>query len=117
VQLDIHTVALNDRTVVRLEGELDAYSAPALVACFDDHSHQGVERTIVDLSSVTFIDSTGLGVLVNAWNAAKERGGTVELVASDPRVVRVLAMTSLDQLFTVHASLETLDEMDETAAD
>ena len=114
MQLDIHTVALHDRTVVRLEGELDAYSAPALVACFDDLVARGVTDVVVDLGRVTFIDSTGLGVLVSAWNSAAERGGTVELVASDPRVVRVLAMTSLDQLFTIHTSLEALDE---TAAD
>jgi anti-sigma B factor antagonist len=109
VQLDIHTVALNDRTVVRLEGELDAYSAPALAACLDDLTSAGVGAIVIDLGKVTFIDSTGLGVLVSAYNAAVERDGTVELVASDPRVVRVLEMTSLDQLFTVHASLDDLE--------
>ena len=109
MQLDIHTVALHDRTVVRLEGELDAYSAPALAACLDDLANGGVTAIVVDLAKVTFIDSTGLGVLVAGYNAATERGGTVELVASDPRVVRVLEMTSLDQLFTVHASLEALE--------
>ena len=108
MQLDIHTVALNDRTVVRLEGELDASTAPRLVACFDDLLARGVTDIVVDLGRVSFIDSTGLGVLVNAYNAGLERDGTVELVASDPRVVRVLAMTSLDQLFTVHQSLEEL---------
>ena len=108
MQLDIHTVALHDRTVVRLEGELDAYTAPRLVACFDDLLAEGVTDLVVDLGRVSFIDSTGLGVLVNAYNAAAERDGTVELVASDPRVVRVLKMTSLDQIFTVHASLEEL---------
>jgi anti-sigma B factor antagonist len=110
VQLDIHTVALHDRTVVRLEGELDAYSAPALVACLDDLAHQGTPALVVDLSHVSFVDSTGLGTLVAGYNAAVERGGTFELVACDPRVVRVLEMTSLDQLFTVHASLEALGE-------
>ena len=108
MQLDIHTVALHDRTVVRLEGELDAYTAPGLVACFDDLLTQGITDLVVDLGRVSFIDSTGLGVLVNAHTAAIEREGTVELVASDPRVVRVLEMTSLDQIFTVHSSLEGL---------
>lgn len=109
MQLDIHTVALHDRTVVRLEGELDAYSAPALATCLDDLVNGGVTAVVIDLGKVTFIDSTGLGVLVAGYNAAVERGGTVELVASDPRVVRVLEMTSLDQLFTIHASLEALE--------
>ena len=109
MQLDIHTVALHDRTVVRLEGELDAYSAPALAACLDDLANSGVLAIVVDLGKVSFIDSTGLGALVAGYNGAVERGGTFELVASDPRVVRVLEMTSLDQLFTVHASLEALE--------
>ncbi|MGH2686699.1 MAG: STAS domain-containing protein [Actinomycetota bacterium] len=108
MQLDIHTDALHDRTVVRLEGELDAYTAPRLVACFNDLYAKDVTDLVVDLGGVSFIDSTGLGVLVNAYNAAVERDGTVTLVASDPRVVRVLEMTSLDQLFTVHSSLEEL---------
>ena len=108
MQLDIHTVALHDRTVVRLEGELDAYTAPRLVACFADLAALGAVDIVVDLGAVTFIDSTGLGVLVSAYNDAIQRDGTVELVASDPRVVRVFEMTSLDQLFTIHASLEHL---------
>jgi anti-sigma B factor antagonist len=108
VQLDIHTVALHDRTVVRLEGELDAYTAPALVACLADLERDGVDAIVIDLSQVTFIDSTGLGALVSGYNGAAARGGTVELVASDPRVTRVLEMTSLDRLFTIHASLDDL---------
>jgi anti-sigma B factor antagonist len=108
VQLDIATVALHDRTVVRLEGELDAYTAPRLVACFDDLVAQGVRHLAVDLSGVSFVDSTGLGVLVSAYNRAEQRDGTVVLVAPDPRVSRVLEMTSLDRVFTVHASLDEL---------
>jgi anti-sigma B factor antagonist len=106
VLLDISTADHGGRTVVHLDGELDAYTAPRLAACLDDLRRQaggGAGAVVVDLTRVTFVDSTGLGVLVTAHRAAG--GGSLQVVAPDPRVRRVFEMTSLDRLLTIRDSL------------
>jgi anti-sigma B factor antagonist len=62
---------------------------------------------VVDLRDVGFIDSTGLGVLVGALRDVRRHGGRLQLVVRDPRLVRLLRISSLDQLFDVHDDLAT----------
>lgn len=96
--VDIET--LDDRTLVRVTGELDMATArtfdDALLAVSD-----GAD-VVVDLSPCTFVDSTGMRSIV----ALARRAETVAVVASDPAVVRALEITSLDTVVAVHASLD-----------
>jgi len=62
---------------------------------------------IVDMTDLSFIDSSGLGVLIAAQNRARELGDSVVLVQPPPLVRRLLAGTQLQHRFTVH---ETLDD-------
>lgn len=68
---------------------------PALMqALYDSGPH-----LTVDLSGVSFIDSTGLGMLVTVLREARDMGGSVVLVNVRPEVERVLSVTGLDHLF------------------
>ncbi|HKV94358.1 MAG TPA: STAS domain-containing protein, partial [Candidatus Angelobacter sp.] len=57
-------------------------------------------RIVLDLSRVTFVDSTGLGALLGIWTAAQRRGCDVELVNLSPRVEGLVSVTKLDQVFS-----------------
>lgn len=57
-------------------------------------------RIVLDLSKVTFVDSTGLGALLGVWTAAQRRGCDVELVNLSPRVEGLVSATKLDQVFS-----------------
>lgn len=94
------------RTVVTVAGELDIHSAPALASQLDPCTKVDHALVIVDLSGVTFMDSTGLGVLVSALKHVREHEGTLDVVVSEPRVLKVLALTGLDVVIPLHASLE-----------
>lgn len=61
---------------------------------------------IVDLTEVSFIDSTGLGVLVTALKHTREAGGSLDVVVAAPRVLKVLALTGLDVVIPLHATLD-----------
>jgi len=91
--------------VVSLAGELDLYNAhivrEALLACCDE----APDRLIVDLSDVKFIDSTALGVLIEARTRMANRRGFL-LAAPGLETRRALEISGLDRHFTVH---ETLD--------
>jgi anti-sigma B factor antagonist len=57
-------------------------------------------RIILDLSRVSFIDSTGLGSLLTVWTAAQRRSCDMEIVNPGARVEELLSITKLDQVFT-----------------
>jgi anti-sigma B factor antagonist len=83
---------------VRPHGELDMASAPALRAALETTSTMGVERIVVILSDVSFLDSTGLNALVHGWRIATDAGLTFTLSEPTPPVRRILDITNLDRL-------------------
>jgi len=89
---------------VRLAGELDLYNAnevrEALIACCEESP----ERLVVDLSDVKFIDSTALGVLIEARTRLTNRKGFL-LASPGLETKRALEISGLDKHFSVHESL------------
>lgn len=92
-------------TVVRLVGELDLYNAhavrEALIACCEESP----ARLVVDLSGVKFIDSTALGVLIEARTRMANKKGFL-LAAPGMETRRALDISGLDKHFAVHDSLD-----------
>lgn len=96
-----------DRTVMHLGGEIDVYTAPLVREKLDEQIHSGNTDLVVDLSKVTFLDSTGLGVLVGRLKLARTRGGHLRLVGADDRVLKVFSITGLDKVFDIHQTLDS----------
>ena len=92
--------------IVSLSGEVDIYTAPQFKECLLGLIDTGVEKLVVDLSGVTFIDSTALGVLIGGVRRVHTAGGAMALVVTSRAVERVLSITGLDRVFTIHATRE-----------
>ena len=73
---------------ISVSGEADLYTAPALEDELVGTICAGATRVVVDLTDVTFIDSTGLGVLVRAGRELRRVDGSLFLVVTDANVVR-----------------------------
>jgi anti-sigma B factor antagonist len=101
---DLHVDIRLCETGVNLtvRGEIDVHTAPLLRRRLHDVVEQGEHRVVVHLDGVTFMDSTGLGVLLGAHQAQVATGGFFELVCSDPRLLRILRITGLHQVLTIH---------------
>jgi anti-sigma B factor antagonist len=90
-----------DAVVVRLAGELDLYNAHQVRETLLDESSKAPERLVVELSRVTFVDSTALGVLIEA--RAKLANNRAFLLASpQPEARRALEVSGLDRHFSVY---------------
>ena len=89
-------------TLVALRGDLDLATAPELRECLVKIIDEGV-RIVVDLESVGFLDSAGLGILVGGLKRARTAGGELELVCSSHDVLKPLEITGLDRVFTIHS--------------
>jgi anti-sigma B factor antagonist len=91
--------------VVSLAGELDLYNANAVRDVLLDCCAESPGRLIVDLSAVKFIDSTALGVLIEARTRMPNRRGFF-LAAPGLETRRALEISGLDRHFSVHESLD-----------
>jgi anti-sigma B factor antagonist len=90
------------RGVIILEGEVDIYTAPRFKESMLELLDGGVQKLVVDLSGVTFIDSTALGVLIGGLRRLRDGGGEMTLVVTTSSVERVLTITGLDKVFSIH---------------
>lgn len=106
MELSVSRQSVDGVPVVAVSGEVDVYSAPALKESLTELLQAGVHSVVVDLSDVAFLDSTGLGALVEARSATTEAGGTLPLVCAQERILKLFAITGLDGVFSIHATLE-----------
>lgn len=106
MELQIETVRQESTCVLTLSGEVDIYSSPALRNALAAASAEGCSMIVVDLNGVSFIDSSGLGVLVGALRRAREAGGDLKVVSAQEFVGRIMRITGLDHVFALHATLD-----------
>ncbi len=106
MELDLATRQADDHTVVEVGGEVDVYTAPGLDEHLGSLVQAGQVHLVVDLSGVDFLDSTGLGVLVKALKRAREHDGSLDLVATEERILKVFRITGLDAVIPIHVSVD-----------
>ena len=92
-----------DRAVLRIDGDIDAWTAPQLRERVRDLAGSGTVHLIADLRGVGFLDSAGLGALVAARKVLRGREGSLRLVAGAGRIVQVLRITGLTDAFALHS--------------
>ncbi len=92
--------------VLEVHGEVDVATAPRLREHLLRVVNDGSHRIVVDLLGVDFIDSTGLGVLIGARKRVRSHDGELRLVVADARILKVFAITGLDQIFPISPTLD-----------
>jgi anti-sigma B factor antagonist len=91
--------------VVDIAGEVDVATTPHLRATLHELAEsEDIDRIVVDLDAVEFIDSSGLGVLIGCARRLRPKGELL-LVCSRPNINRVFEITGLDTLFPMRASV------------
>jgi len=98
---------VDERThVVAPRGEVDTVTAPQLGRRLLSLADEGKTRVVVDLSEVTFMDSTGIGVLLNAVRQLRLRHGGLVLVCPTERILRPFEITGLVDHLRIFRSRE-----------
>ena len=91
--------------VVTIAGEIDVYTAPRFREVIVGAIENGNTRLIVDIEAVDFLDPTGLGVLVGALKKVRASNGSLDIVCTSDRLLRIFAITGLDKVFGIKSSL------------
>jgi anti-sigma B factor antagonist len=94
------------RPVLVIRGEIDVSTAPELRDRLLSVAQSGSSTVVVDLSGVTFLDSTALGVLVSGLKRFRAADGDLSLVVTGRNVAKVLEITGLVDVFRIFDTVE-----------
>lgn len=101
-------------TIVAVAGDIDVYTAPPLRETLVNQLGRERYHLIVDMTKVSFLDSTGLGVLVGCLKRVRAHEGSLLLVCSEERILKVFKITGLTHVFpifdTLDAALESVSQ-------
>lgn len=107
--LSIQVDANPARTLVRLGGEINLRTSPDLRAKLMDSLTQCKSRLIVDLTEVPYMDSSGVGTLVELKRNVDRNKKTLVLAGMNPRVRGVFEISKLDRFFTIQDKVADAD--------
>lgn len=96
----------NGVAIVRPSGRLDLLTAVAIKERLNRAVEDGYGRVVVDLASVTFVDSSGLGALIGGLKAARLAGGDLRLARAGEQVRAILDLTTLNRVLPPFQSVE-----------
>ena len=94
-----------DSFVVAVGGELDMHTVKPLREKLGDVVGRGGRNVLVDLTGVSFLESTTLGLLLDTARELRSAGGQLVLIADDAHVKRAIDLTGLDRVLNVQCSL------------
>ena len=105
MNLTVNVVEENEKSVLNVSGEIDAYTAPKLKESLLPLTKKEKNKVEVNLENVTYMDSTGLGVFVSALKSTKENNSTLTLLNLQDRVLRIFKITGVDEVITIRAAI------------
>ena len=93
-------------SIIQPQGRLDLLTAPAVKQRIVAAVADGYTRLLIDLAGVTFIDSSGLGVLLGSLKAARLAGGDLHIARATEQARVILELTTLDRILKPYSSVE-----------
>lgn len=94
-------------TVISLEGEIDLHVSPRIAATLIAAVKKKPRKLIVDLAKVSYIDSSGLAVLIEAMQSVEKYGGKFALAALQENVKPIFEIARLDQVFRIFPDVDS----------
>jgi len=106
VDLSLSTRSQDDFEVIEVSGEIDVYTAPRLREALVELVSKGHHNLIVDVERVEFLDSTGLGVLVGGLKRVRSHDGSLDIVCTHDRLLKIFRITGLTKVFGIFDSVD-----------
>ncbi|WP_210367156.1 anti-sigma factor antagonist [Bacillus sp. REN3] len=91
---------------VKVNGEIDAYTAPKLRETLFPMSEKEGVKMVVDLSEVNYMDSTGLGVFVGVFKNIRAHNGEFKIIGLSDRLQRLFEITGLSDIIDINSQIE-----------
>lgn len=96
----------NTYYVVKPVGEIDVYTAPILKEKLLPLTEENGAKIKIDLHDTRYLDSTGLGIFINAYKSSKKHGSELTFIHLHDRVLRLFKVTGLYKIMDIEESIE-----------
>jgi len=106
MNITIDVKDINSSVEVQVKGEIDAYTAPKLRETLFPLSEQDNVSMVVDLTEVSYMDSTGLGVFVGLFKSVRAHNGEFRLIGLSERLRRLFDITGLADIIDIKSHTE-----------
>jgi len=106
VDLSVTNREHGGRMVVDLTGEIDVHTAPLLRESVSNLLSAGHHHLVVDMERVDFLDSTGLGVLVGGLKRVRVHDGSLHLVCTQEKILKIFEITGLSKVFPIYPTVD-----------
>ncbi len=106
MDLALDTRTEGEHTVISVTGEIDVYTAPKLREALIGLVNAGSYHLVVDVEGVDFLDSTGLGVLVGGLKRVRSHDGSLQIVCTHERLLKIFRITGLTKVFAIHDTVD-----------
>ena len=104
--MPVKTESVKGLTVCHVNGEIDINTSPSIKKMFDKAMQKKSERVVVNLKSVTYVDSSGLATLVEILKNIRQYGGKLKLSNLSPKIKSLFEITKLEKLFDIQPDEE-----------
>ncbi|MCM3125654.1 MULTISPECIES: anti-sigma factor antagonist [unclassified Mesobacillus] len=106
MNISIDVKETESKLAVKVNGEIDAYTAPQLREKLFPLSEKEGVKMVVDLSEVNYMDSTGLGVFVGVFKNVRAHNGEFKIVGLSERLQRLFEITGLADIIDINSQIE-----------
>lgn len=111
MDFQIKTSEKENKALIQVQGDVDMLTSPDLRDSLVPFFRPEIQKIVVDLSGVTFMDSSGIATLVEGLQWSRKQDSQFVLVAPGPTVMNALSLTKLDKIFVIQPdSRNTLEE-------
>lgn len=100
--MEINRRESGDIVIFDINGEIDLYNAPEIKEKIKDEMNKGKVNIIINLDKVSYIDSSGIGVLISSLSNLKKVGGALKLINVYASVRKVFELTKLTSFFDIY---------------
>jgi len=102
--MEINRRESGDIVIFDINGEIDLYNAPEIKEKIKEEMNKGKVNIIINLDKVSYIDSSGIGVLISSLSNLKKVGGALKLINVYASVRKVFELTKLTSFFDIYDS-------------
>jgi len=100
-------VCEGENVTAYLSGEIDHHSAPAARAIIDTYILKARPKKLtIDFGSVSFMDSSGIGLVMGRFKNIADYGGKMEITGLSPHAYKVMALSGIEKIATIHRKRE-----------
>jgi len=100
--MEIHRREAGDVVIFDINGEIDLYNAPEIKEKIKEEMNKNKVNIVINLDKVSYIDSSGIGVLISSLSNLKKVGGALKLINVYASVRKVFELTKLTSFFDIY---------------